>query len=61
MAAEFSIFCGNASRTLADAVARAAGVSVGAATVGRFPDGEVNIEIRENVRDRDAFIIQSTA
>ena len=61
MADEFSIFCGNASRTLAAAVARAVGVPLGAATVGRFPDGEVSIDIRESVRDKDVFIIQSTA
>ena len=61
MAEEFSIFCGNANRKLADAVARAAGVAIGAATVERFPDGEVSIEIRETVRDKDVFIIQSTA
>lgn len=61
MAKEFSIFCGNASRTLAAAVARALGVQLGAATVERFPDGEVSIDIRESVRDKDVFIVQSTA
>ena len=61
MAAEFSIFCGNASRTLAGAVARAVGVRLGAARVERFPDGEVSLDIRESVRDKDVFIIQSTA
>jgi len=61
MSEEFSIFCGNASRRLAEAVARAAGVPIGAATVERFPDGEVSIDVRETVRDKDVFIIQSTA
>ena len=61
MAHEFSVFCGNASRTLAAAVSRAVGVQLGAATVERFPDGEVSIDIRESVRDKDVFIIQSTA
>src|SRR5215510_4678638 len=61
MAEEFAIFCGNANRKLAQAVARAAGVVVGAATVGRFPDGEVRIEIRETVREKDVFIVQSTS
>jgi ribose-phosphate pyrophosphokinase len=46
MAEEFSIFCGNANRRLAEAVGRAAGVPLGAATVERFPDGEVSLEIR---------------
>ena len=56
-----SIFCGNASPTVAAAVARTIGVRLGAATVQRFPDGEVRIEIGETVRDQDVFIIQSTA
>jgi ribose-phosphate pyrophosphokinase len=57
----FAIFCGNANRALAMAVASAAGVAVGDALVERFPDGEVSVEIRESVRDKDVFIIQSTA
>ena len=57
----FAIFSGNANRTLAAAVARAAGVTVSDALVERFPDGEVSVEIRESVRDKDVFIIQSTA
>jgi ribose-phosphate pyrophosphokinase len=61
MAADFSIFCGNANRRLANAVARTAGVAMGMATVERFPDGEVSIDIGESVRDKDVFIIQSTA
>jgi ribose-phosphate pyrophosphokinase len=59
--ADFSVFCGNASRKLAGAVARAVGVRLGAATVKRFPDGEVSVEIGESVRDKDVFIVQSTA
>jgi ribose-phosphate pyrophosphokinase len=61
MAREFAIFCGNANRTLAGAVAHVAGVQLGAAAVERFPDGEVSVEIDETVRDKDVFIIQSTA
>jgi ribose-phosphate pyrophosphokinase len=61
MAEEFALFCGNANRSLAQGVARAAGVRVGAATVERFPDGEVSIDIRETVREKDVFVIQSTA
>jgi ribose-phosphate pyrophosphokinase len=61
MADSFAIFCGSANRALAAAVARAAGVTVSDAVVERFPDGEVSVEIRESVRDRDVFIIQSTA
>jgi ribose-phosphate pyrophosphokinase len=58
---EPAIFCGNASPKLAAAVARAVGGRLAAATVERFPDGEVRIEIAETVRDRDVFIVQSTA
>lgn len=57
----FTIFSGNASRALAAAVAKRAGVPVGDAVVERFPDGEVSVEIRESVRDKDVFVIQSTA
>jgi ribose-phosphate pyrophosphokinase len=56
-----SIFCGNASRTLAEAVARALGVTLGQATIERFPDGEIRVGIHETVRDKDVFVIQSTA
>jgi ribose-phosphate pyrophosphokinase len=57
----FAILCGNANRTLAAKVAGAAGVALSDALVERFPDGEVNVEIRASVRDKDVFIIQSTA
>jgi ribose-phosphate pyrophosphokinase len=56
-----TIVCGNANPALAAAVARAAGVALGDAAVERFPDGEVRVEIRESVRDKDVFVIQSTA
>jgi ribose-phosphate pyrophosphokinase len=58
---EFSIVCGNANRRLAAAVARAVGARLGAATVERFPDGEVSVDVRETVRRKDVFIVQSTA
>ena len=57
----FAILCGNANRTLAAKVADAAGVALSDALVERFPDGEVSVEIRASVRDKDVFIIQSTA
>lgn len=57
----FAILCGSANRTLAAAVARAAGATLSDAAVERFPDGEVSVEIRETVRNKDVFIIQSTA
>jgi ribose-phosphate pyrophosphokinase len=61
LAEEFSIFRGNASWRLGEAVARTLRVPIGAATVERFPDGEVSVEIHESVRRKDVFVIQSTA
>jgi ribose-phosphate pyrophosphokinase len=54
------IFTGNASPKLAGAVAQQLNIPLGQATVGRFSDGEVMVEINENVRGKDVFIIQST-
>jgi ribose-phosphate pyrophosphokinase len=55
-----SVFTGNANRPLAEAVISRLQVPMGKATVGRFSDGEIMVEIGENVRGRDVFIIQST-
>jgi ribose-phosphate pyrophosphokinase len=55
-----SLFAGNANPALAQDIARHLQVPLGRASVGRFSDGEVNIEIMENVRGRDVFIIQPT-
>jgi ribose-phosphate pyrophosphokinase len=57
---EIKIFTGNSNRPLADAHARYDGVPLGQADVGRFSDGEVQVEITENVRGGDVFVIQST-
>jgi len=54
------LFTGNANRALARAVARHLHVPLGKATVGRFSDGEIMVEIGENVRGRHAVVIQST-
>ena len=54
------IFTGNANPVLADAVARHLNLSLGRATVGRFSDGEIMVEILENVRGKDVFVLQST-
>lgn len=54
------VFTGNANPKLASDVVRRLGISLGAATVGRFSDGEVNIELLENVRGKDVFILQPT-
>ncbi len=54
------VFTGNANPELAHAVARHLGVPMGKANVGRFSDGEVMVEIVENVRAREIFVIQPT-
>jgi ribose-phosphate pyrophosphokinase len=55
-----TLFTGNANPELAHDIARHLMVPVGRASVGRFSDGEVNVEIMENVRGRDVFLVQST-
>jgi ribose-phosphate pyrophosphokinase len=54
------VFTGNANPKLAEAVARHLHIHLGRATVGRFSDGEVLVELLENVRGRDVFVLQST-
>jgi ribose-phosphate pyrophosphokinase len=56
-----ALFTGNANPALAHDIARHLQQPVGRAAVGRFSDGEVNIEIMENVRGRDVFIVQPTS
>ncbi len=55
-----SVFSGGANRALAEKIAGAIGLALGRATVGRFSDGEVQVEIHDNVRGRDVFIVQPT-
>jgi ribose-phosphate pyrophosphokinase len=55
-----SILCGNANQALTQEIARELQLPVGKAHVGRFSDGEISIEILENIRGRDVFIVQST-
>lgn len=55
-----ALFSGNANPALAQDIARHLHLPVGRASVGRFSDGEVNVEINENVRGRDIFIVQPT-
>ncbi|NNJ72253.1 MAG: ribose-phosphate pyrophosphokinase [Enterobacterales bacterium] len=57
---DMMIFSGNATPKLAEDIARYMGISLSDATIARFSDGEINIEINENVRGQDVFIIQST-
>lgn len=57
---EIMIFSGNASKELAENIGEHLNLPLGNAHVGRFSDGETMVEIQENVRGRDIFIIQST-
>ena len=54
------VFAGNSNRSLADNVCRQIGVHPGIAKIETFSDGEIQIEIGENVRGKDVFILQST-
>ncbi len=60
MYGEIVLFSGNANPALADRICNQMGVPLGAARVGRFSDGEIRVEIEQNVRGRDIFLIQST-
>lgn len=55
-----TLFTGNANPSLAQEIAQNLNIPVGKAHVGRFSDGEIAIEIQENVRGKDVFIVQST-
>ena len=55
------LFSGNSNRVLAEAICRYLELPLGKATVRRFADQEIFVEIQENVRGEDVFIVQSTA
>ncbi len=54
------LFTGNAHPAFAQAVAKALGIRLGEALVGRFSEGEIRVKINQNVRGRDVFVIQPT-
>jgi len=54
------VFTGNANPKLAESVAQHLDIKLGRATVARFSDGEVMVELLENVRGKDVFILQSS-
>lgn len=54
------IFTGNSNKALAEEIAEILKIDLGQIKVGRFADGEVSIEIGDNVRSKNVFIIQST-
>ena len=54
------VFTGNANTALAELIARHLGLPLGKVVVGRFSDGEIQVEVMEHVRGKDVFIIQPT-
>ena len=60
MAKNLMLFSGNANPELAKKVASELSLSLGAADVRKFSDGEVDVCINENVRGKDVFVVQST-
>ncbi|WP_322114237.1 ribose-phosphate pyrophosphokinase [Aquabacterium sp. A7-Y] len=60
MLSDTLLFTGNANPSLSQEIANHLGIALGQASVGRFSDGEVTVEIQQNVRARDVFIVQPT-
>jgi ribose-phosphate pyrophosphokinase len=60
MGNKLSIFGGNSNLKLLEEICGLLRVKVGNASVGRFTDGEIRVQIKENVRGDDAFVVQST-
>ena len=58
MSREIKLFAGNANPALSERIANTLHLSLGKISVGRFSDGEITVEILENVRGREVFIIQ---
>ena len=59
--ARLMVFTGNANPELGNEIAKTLGIPLGDALVSLFSDGEINIEIRENVRGHDVFVVQPTS
>jgi ribose-phosphate pyrophosphokinase len=57
---DFLVFTGNANPALASEIANLLGITLGAIDVARFSDGEVTVEVRQNVRAREVFLVQPT-
>ena len=56
---DLMVFTGNANPELARAIVSHLDIPIGIASVGEFSDGEISVEIGENVRGKDVFIIQA--
>ncbi len=57
---EFLVFSGNANVALAERIAQSLSMHLGQCTVGRFSDGEIQVEIKESVRGMDIYVVQPT-
>ena len=57
---ELQVICGGANRALAEDIAKECGVELTKCLVERFPDGESNVRVDEDVRGNDVFVLQST-
>ena len=55
------VFTGNANRGLAESICEKLGVELGHAAVRKFSDGETQVDIQDNVRGGDVFVVQSTS
>jgi ribose-phosphate pyrophosphokinase len=55
------IFSGNANKPLAEEICQYLGLPLGEAVVGKFSDGEISVEFRENVRGADVYLVQPTS
>ncbi|RZL11445.1 MAG: ribose-phosphate pyrophosphokinase [Rubrivivax sp.] len=60
MLSDTVVFTGNANPALAQEIVSHLGIELGKASVGRFSDGETTVEIQQNVRGREVFVVQST-
>ena len=60
MLSDTVVFTGNANPALAQEIVSHLGLELGKASVGRFSDGETTVEIQQNVRGREVFVVQST-
>ncbi|MFT4887278.1 MAG: ribose-phosphate pyrophosphokinase [Pseudohongiellaceae bacterium] len=60
MANNLMVFTGNANPDLAENIAKNIGLPLGYASISKFSDGEVSVELNENVRGKDVFVIQPT-
>jgi ribose-phosphate pyrophosphokinase len=57
---DIMVFTGNANRAMAEGICADLAIDLGKASVGRFSDGEITVELMQNVRARDVYVVQST-